>query len=235
MRAFKAILQDLSSKVLQHTNLPDSRGRQKNAQGVQSIYNTLNVEEADCIRGRNGRCQGKKPPKRLAVKNWNHKNQPAQLTPQLLPVEKKKQMELYRSENAIQQFMRRTEFLTELGKKNKTQFNVTVDREKMRKHLFLVLPNCLVLLYLNTLKRDFHSLLHLIFQLSNMFPFWAWLGEMGKATFITTTALFHSVQARNTHSLTFFQHSVRCLLVITNMFAILFMTLSIFCYLIYEN
>lgn len=81
-------------------------------------------------------------------------------------------MQLYRSENAIQQFMRRTEFLTELGKKNKTQFNVTVDREKMRKHLFLVLPNCLVLLYFNTLTRAFHSLLHLRFQLSNMFPFW---------------------------------------------------------------
>ena len=106
-------------------------------------------------------CQGEKPKKRLGVENWNRKNQPVQLNPEFLQVEKKKQMELYKSENVTQQFMRRTEFLTELGKKNKTQFNMTVDREKMRKYLFLVLPNCLVLLYFNTLTRDFHNLLHL--------------------------------------------------------------------------
>lgn len=89
-------------------------------------------------------CQGQKAPKRLSVENWNHENQPIQLNLELLPVEKKKQMELYRSKNVLQQFIRRTEFLRRLEKKKKsrTQFSMTVDREKMRKYIFLVLPNC---------------------------------------------------------------------------------------------
>lgn len=61
-------------------------------------------------------CQGEKAPKRLSMENWNHEYQPIQLNPKLLPVEKKMQMELYRSENVLQQFIR-TEFLTRLEKK----------------------------------------------------------------------------------------------------------------------
>jgi len=54
-----------------------------------------------------------KQEKMLGVENWNHKNQPILLNPKLLSVEEKKQMELYRSENVIQPFMSRTEFLIE--------------------------------------------------------------------------------------------------------------------------
>lgn len=37
---------------------------------------------------------------------------------------------------------------------------------------------------------------------------------MGKATVITTTAFFHSVQVGSTHPVKFFQHRVHCLLVL---------------------
>lgn len=86
-----------------------------NAQGVQSIYKyTERVRSR--LHQRKEQYQGEKHKKRLGVENWNHEKQAVLLNPKLLSVEEKKQIELYRSKNVIQSFMRRTVFLTELGK-----------------------------------------------------------------------------------------------------------------------
>lgn len=72
--------------------------------------------EKQTALGKEKNVSGGKSQNRIGCGNWNHKNQPILLNPKLLSVEEKKQMELYRSDNVIQPFMRRTEFLTELGK-----------------------------------------------------------------------------------------------------------------------
>lgn len=50
---------------------------------------------------------------------------------------------------------------------------------------------------------------------------------MGKATFITTIALFHSIQDRNTHSVRSFQAQFMLSAGNDNVFVVLFMKMSI--------